>query len=88
LAKLTGSVSPKRTADALASVGTPSDIGSNARHGFEVLLDRLHDLPPHANKGDITQMARGLGGTEQQDVAAFLAYYARECRGLPTSSAS
>jgi hypothetical protein len=81
-AKLTGNVSPTHAADALGRVGTPSDIGSDARHGFEVLLGRLHDLPHHAHKGDITQMARGLSGTDQQDVAAFLAYYARECRGL------
>jgi hypothetical protein len=80
-ARLTGHLSPQRTADTLGKVGTPGDIGSRARHGFEVLLARLHDLPEHAHKGDITQMARGLHGTEQQDVAAFLAYYARECRG-------
>jgi len=88
LATLTGTVSPKRAADTLGRVGTPSDIGSSARHGFEVLLGRLRQLPPHGNKGDITQMARGLRPADQQDIAAFLTYYGSECRGLPTGAAS
>lgn len=88
LATLTGSVSPKRAADTLGRVGTPSDIGSSARHGFEVLLARLRELPQHANRGDITHMVRGLHASDQQDVAAFLTYYAAECRGLPTGAAS
>jgi hypothetical protein len=88
LATLTGTLSPRRAAETLGRVGTPSDIGSSARHGFEVLLGRLRELPPHANKGDITQMARGLRPADQQDVAAFLTYYRGECRGLPTGAAS
>ena len=88
LARLDGRGSPGRAADVLAGVGTPSDIGSSARHGFEVLLGRLRELPPHANQGDISQMGRGLTGADQRDVAAFIGYYARECRRQPTGPAS
>jgi hypothetical protein len=88
LATLTGGVSPKKAADTLGRVGTPSDIGSDARHGFEVLLGRLRELPPHGSKSVITHMARGLRPPDQQDVAAFLTYYAGECRRLPTDAAS
>lgn len=86
--KLTAHVSPKQAADTLARVGTPGDIGSDARHGFEVLLERLRKLPEHADKGDITQMAKGLTGTDQADVTAFISYYASECQGLPTGAPS
>ena len=80
-AALGGKVSLGHAADTLERVGTPSDIGSNERHGFEVLLGHLRELPQHAHRGDITQMARGLTGTDQQDVAAFVTYYAATCRG-------
>jgi hypothetical protein len=86
--KLTAHVSPKKAADTLARVGTPGDIGGDARRGFEVLLDRLRRLPEHANKGDITQMAKGLTGADQADVTAFISYYASECQGLPTGAPS
>ena len=79
--ELDGKVSPRQAAGTLERVGTPSDIGSSARHGFEVLLSHLRGLPQHAHRGDITQMARGLEGPDQQDVAAFVTYYAGTCRG-------
>jgi hypothetical protein len=86
--KLSSHTSPKEAADTLSAVGTPSDIGATARHGFEVLVERLRQLPPKANKGDITQMARELTGADQAAVIAFISYYAGECQGLPTDAPS
>jgi hypothetical protein len=79
---------PQTAADRLSHVGTPDGIDSGARHGFEVLIDRLRQLPDKANEGDITQMARGLTGQDQADVTAFVTYYARECQNFPTDSSS
>jgi hypothetical protein len=86
--KLSSDVSPKKAADALSEVGTPSDINAGARHGYEVLIDHLRELPDNAKEGDITQMARGLSGSDQADVAAFITYFAQECQDFPSDSSS
>lgn len=82
--ELAGDVSPEEAADKLNEVGTPSDIGSDAQHGFRVLVDHLRQLPDDAEESDITEMARGLSGSDQADVTAFITYYAQTCQQIPT----
>jgi len=86
--KLGSGTTPHEAADALGKVGTPSNIDSNARHGYQVLLDHLRELPDNAKESDITAMAKGLSGSDQADVTAFITYYATECQGLPGDSSS
>ena len=74
--------------DNLSRVGTPTNISAAARHGFEVLVDRLGKLPAHANKGDLSQMSKNLTGTDQAAVVAFITYYTSECKGLPSGFSS
>jgi hypothetical protein len=81
-------VTPKEAGDKLGTVGTPSGIGSDARHGFEVLLDHLRRLPDHAKDSDLTAMARGLTPGDQAAVVSFLTYYGKECPDLPTGASS
>ena len=86
--ELGADVTPKEAADRLSEVGTPSSIDSGARHGFEVLVDHLRDLPDNAKESDLTAMAKGLKAGDQADVVSFLKYYAGECQGLPTGAPS
>jgi hypothetical protein len=79
---------PHRLGAHLARVGTPAGISASARHGFEVLVERLGALPAHADKGDLSQMSKSLTGTDQRDVVAFITYYASECHGLPSGFSS
>jgi len=79
---------PKEAADQLGQIGTPSGIGSGARHGFEVLIDHLRALPDNAKDSDLTGMAKDLKPGDQADVVSFLKYYADECQNLPTGSSS
>jgi hypothetical protein len=83
---LGGDTSPGRAADELSKVGTPADIGSSARHGFEVLVDHLRDLPDGTQPRRITQMVQGLSARDAADVRDFITYYAGECQGLPSSA--
>jgi hypothetical protein len=85
---LGGDTSPRRAADELSKVGTPADIGSSARHGFEVLVDHLRDLPDGTQPRRITQMVQGLNARDAADVRDFISYYASECQGLPSDSSS
>jgi hypothetical protein len=86
--ELGADVTPKEAADRLSRVGTPRGIGSDQRHGFEVLLDNLRKLPDKANDSTLTQMAKGLQAGDKADVVAFLTYYADECQGIPSDSSS
>jgi hypothetical protein len=86
--QLASETSPQQAADELSRVGTPSDIGSSARRGFDVLLDHLRDLPPGAKPGEITQMVKDLHAQDATDVRDFITYYGDECQGLPGDSAS
>jgi hypothetical protein len=79
---------PQHAADELSRVGTPSDISGSARHGFDLLVDHLRDLPPGASPGEVTQMVQKLRPQDASDVRAFIAYYAGECQDLPGHSAS
>jgi hypothetical protein len=74
--------SPPQAADRLSQVGTPDDIDPTARHGFEILVDHLRDLPEGAHAGRIGQLVQDLKGDDAADVRAFIVYYAAECQGL------
>jgi hypothetical protein len=72
---------PKQAAVELSKVGTPSGISSTDRHGFEVLLAHLPQLPDNANDRTLTAMAQSLKADDQADLFSFLKYYANECQG-------
>lgn len=72
-------VTPQQAADKLSDVGTPSDIGSSQRHGFEILVAHLRTLPDKANDQAFTAMAQSLDTSDKSDLNAFLKYYADEC---------
>ncbi|MGC4113045.1 MAG: hypothetical protein QM747_22030 [Nocardioides sp.] len=71
---------PTEAADKLSQVGTPSDIGSAERHGFEVLVAHLRTLPDNANDQAFTRMSDGLDDADQADLKGFLTYIADECQ--------
>ena len=75
-------------ADELRAVGTPDDIGTTARHGFEVLIDHLRDLPAGTQPRQVTQMVQGLSAGDAAAVRAFITYYASECQGVPADPSS
>jgi hypothetical protein len=76
---LSDATTPKQLADKLQSVGTPSDIAADARHGFEVLVDKLETLPDDAKASDLTSMEQGLSTTDMADVTAFTTYLQTAC---------
>jgi hypothetical protein len=84
--QLGSDTTPHHAAEELSRVGTPSDISAAARHGFEVLVDHLRDLPAGAHAGQITQMVQGLNGHDASDVRDFITYYAQECQGVSGGS--
>jgi hypothetical protein len=86
--RLSADTTPPDAADELSRVGTPSDMSADARHGFDVLVAHLRDLPPKTQPRAITQMIQGLSSGDMSDVRAFITYYGRECRGLPGDSPS
>jgi len=77
---------PRQAADQLSRTGTPSDIDSDARQGFQVLVDHLRDLPAGSTPGRISQMVHGLNAQDAADVRDFITYYASECQGLEGGS--
>ena len=79
---------PAHAADELSKVGTPSDIDAAARHGFELLVEHLRDLPDKSSPGGITKMVQDMRQQDAADVRAFITYYASKCQGLPGDSAS
>jgi hypothetical protein len=83
---LSNNTTPKDASTKLGAVGTPSDITTEARHGFDVLIANLAKLPDNAKSSDFTAMQKGLSTTDQTDVAAFGVYLQKEC--APTTSSS
>ena len=73
---------PGHAADELSKVGTPSDIGSSARHGFDLLVSHLRDLPDKRSPGGITKMVQDMNDRDAADVRDFITYYASECQGV------
>src|SRR5689334_8862996 len=51
---------PKEAAAKLKEVGTPSDMSDSERHGFEVLVDRLSQLPDNAKASDYSAMEKDI----------------------------
>lgn len=86
--QLRADATPQDAAAELAEVGTPSGIDSGARHGFEVLVDHLRQLPDDAKDADLTAMAQDLKPGDEADVESFLTYYADECGRIPTGGSS
>ena len=86
LTGLTQDSTPKEVSDALNKLGTPSDITSDARHGFEVFAAGLAKLPDDAKGADVTKMEKGLSADDQKDLQAFITYLQKEC--APSASAS
>jgi hypothetical protein len=76
---LSSATTPKQLADKLQSVGTPSDIATNERHGFEILVDKLETLPDDAKASDLSSMEQGLSATDLADVTAFTTYLTTAC---------
>jgi hypothetical protein len=85
---LTSRVTPRQAADRLAAVGTPGDMDSSARHGLEVLVEHLRELPDQTKPADVTSMVRNLRVQDGEDVRAFITYYAEQCRDFPTDAPS
>src|SRR3954466_15359840 len=57
---LSSRATPRRAAARLGDVGTPGDMDSSARHGLEVLVDHLRELPDRSKPADVTTMIRNL----------------------------
>jgi hypothetical protein len=76
LQNLASSSTPKDVADKLQSVGTPSDISADERHGFEVFVNKLETLSASAKASDLEQ---GLSATDLKDVTAFETYVQKAC---------
>jgi hypothetical protein len=76
---LASDLTPKQAADKLQTVGTPSDITPDARHGFEVLVDHLEAMPDSSQSKDLLTMEQSLSGTDQKDVLAFTTYLTKAC---------
>jgi hypothetical protein len=81
-------MSPPRAAHQLERVGTPGDIDSHARRGFEVLVDHLRHLPEGSHAGRIAQLMRDLHPDDAADVRDFITYYAKECQGFTGDDSS
>jgi hypothetical protein len=79
---------PGHAADELSKVGTPSDIGSSARHGFDLLVSHLRALPDRRSPGGITKMVQDMSDRDAADVRDFITYYGSECRALSGDSSS
>ena len=86
--KLGSDTTPGHAADELSRVGTPSDIGSSARHGFELLVSHLRELPDRSSPGGITKMVQDMNDQDAADVRDFITYYASECQGVAGDASS
>jgi hypothetical protein len=82
---------PSAVAASLAAVGTPSDIDTSSRHGFEVLVAKMAQISSsNPSDSDIAKIAQDFKAADLADVQAFIAYYVKECAGglLPSAGAS
>ena len=69
----------KQLAGRLAEVGTPGDIPTDARDGFELTLDAIDDLPADASTADVEAIDADLSLDERRDTQAFDIYLALTC---------
>ncbi len=87
-AQLSNSTTPKDASAAFKKVGTPSDITSDARHGYEVLVEHLATLPDNAKSSDFAAMQKSLSAADLKDVTSFVTYLTAECTPSSGSSSS
>jgi hypothetical protein len=76
---------PQEAADKLKEIGTPSNMTDSERHGFEVLVDKLSQLPDDAKASDYDAMEQGISAGDKADVEAFIGYEAKTCMGVDMS---
>jgi hypothetical protein len=82
---------PSDVAASMSAVGTPSDIDDSARHGFEVLVDKMAQISStNPSDADIAKLSQDFAAADLTDVQAFIAYYVKECAAglLPSDGAS
>ena len=76
-------------ADGLEKAGTPSDIPTEARKGFETYVGVLEDVDPKATAKDLQNMKNvDLSKEEQTNVQAFLGYASQTCAPSAPSAPS
>jgi hypothetical protein len=69
----------KDLAGRLERVGTPVDISTEARDGFELTLDAIDALPADASSADVEAIDADLSLDERRDTQAFDVYLALTC---------
>ena len=69
-------------ADSMRETGTPEDIPADARHGLEVTLDAVTELPEDADAEDISKLEDGMSEMDQEDSDAFDSYLSDTCPDL------
>ena len=69
--------------DQLEETGTPDGIPGDAREGFEITIDTLHDLDADDFDGadDVGDVTGDLSEDEQDKVDALNAYKTEKCAG-------
>lgn len=66
--------------DELEDTGTPEDIPDDARKGFETFVDVVGDLDMDDSEKEIEEeLDDEVKGDDEDDVNAFLEYYAKTC---------
>ena len=78
----------KETADKLREAGTPADMPEDARKGFELVVEKLAELPDDATKDEV-EKAQQLTEEEQTYSTALSQYIASKCADqlFPTDDA-
>ena len=78
----------KETADKLRETGTPTDMPEDARRGFELVVEKLAELPDDATKDEV-EKAQQLTEEEQTYSTALSQYIASKCADqlFPTDDA-
>jgi hypothetical protein len=74
-----GSTSPRKLAEDLTKVGTPSGIDASSRHGFELLVKAFEKLPDNPQNSDLQKMIQGVSQSDKTDIEAFFVYAQTEC---------
>ncbi len=68
----------KDTAAKLREAGTPEGMPEDARKGWELVIEKLADLPDDATKEDV-EAAQNLTAEEQEYSEALAQYVAEKC---------
>lgn len=70
----------KKAGTQLDDTGTPKDIPSSARQGFEITVKLIKDLDSNATQADIGKIDDGLSSTQKKQETAFNEYVAKTCK--------